>query len=144
MERYPKEVDPEYDEYFYSPRPWPLETRPYPNSELWYYFKNPEDCATATKLNKKLPARISNIIASDARAFGIHIEERYSALAIFIPALTLLLLTLGATFWFAPLWLNNHPGDLQNATVPLMAAFTVVGVFVQLLVSLLIFRWTSP
>jgi hypothetical protein len=103
---------------------------------------HPADCGTSTDLNKMLPIRIKDA-TSRIRAFGIHIEERYSVLAIFIPAFIMVLLTLGATLWFIPPWLNDHPGDLQNATVPVMVAFTVVGFFVQFFVSLLIFRWTT-
>lgn len=90
-----------------------------------------------------LPIRVKGPIVPRSRAFGMHVEERYSVLAIFAPVFVLFLLTVGATLWFIPLWLNKHPDDLQNATVPIMVAFTVVGLLVQLLVSLLIFRWTN-
>jgi hypothetical protein len=101
----------------------------------------PADCGTSTDLNKMLPVRIKDA-ATRTRAFGVHIDERYSVLTIFVPALVMVLLTLGATLWFIPLWLSNHPGDLQNATVPVVLSFTVVGFFVQFFASLLIFRWT--
>jgi hypothetical protein len=135
--------DPEYGDYRYSPQPWPSGV-PYPSREVWHYFMHPADCGTSRELNKMLPVRVEDATTSRIRAFGIHIEERYSALAIFIPASVMVLLTLGSTLWFIPAWLKNHSGDLQNATVPVIVAFTVVGSLVQLSVSLLIFRWTSP
>jgi len=141
-ERYPEVGDPEFEDYYYRPRPWPSET-PFPSHEVWHYFMHPEDCGTSTDLKEMLPTRFKGPIVSRSRAFGVHIEERYSALAIFIPAALMFLLTLGATLWFIPPWLKEHPDDLQNATVPIMVAFTVGGFFIQLVVSLLIFRWTN-
>ncbi len=141
-ERYPEVGDPEFEDYRYRPRPWPSET-PYPSHEVWHYFMHPEDCGTSTDLKEMLPTRFKGPIAPRSRAFGVHIEERYSALAIFIPASFMFLLTLGATLWFIPPWLKEHPDDLQNATVPITVAFTVGGFFIQLGVSLLIFRWTN-
>ncbi|KAF4996921.1 hypothetical protein FDECE_12244 [Fusarium decemcellulare] len=138
-ERYPDASDPEYR---YSPRPWPFEV-PYPSRELWHYFMHPEDCGTSTEMNQMLPIRVSDAIPHRIRAFGIHIEERYSVLTIFLPAFLMILLTFLATLWFIPAWLKNHPHDLQNATVPITLTFTVIGCFIQLLVSLLLFRWTS-
>ena len=134
--------DPEFEDYRYRPRPWPSETS-YPSHEVWHYFMHPEDCGTSTELKEMLPTRFKGPIPSRSRAFGVHIEERYSALAIFIPSSFMFLLTLGATLWFIPHWLKEHPDDLQNATVPITAAFTVGAFFIQLSVSLLIFRWTN-
>lgn len=104
---------------------------------------HPEDCGTSTEFQEMLPTRSKGPIVSGSRAFGVHIEERYSALAIFIPAAFMFLLTLVPTLCFIPSWLKEHPDDLQNATVPIMVAFTVAGGFIQLVVSLLIFRWTN-
>lgn len=135
-------LDVEYEDYSYKPRPWPSEA-PYPSHEAWHYFMHPEDCGTSAELKEILPIRVKGCITSHCRAFGMHIDERYSVLAIFIPAFIVVLLTLGAALWFIPLWLNRHPDDLVNATVPVMMALTVVGILVQLLASLLIFRWTA-
>ncbi|KAI0405371.1 hypothetical protein F4802DRAFT_180002 [Xylaria palmicola] len=141
QERYPQQSDPEYPEYQYQPRPWPAGAL-YPNNEVWHYFENPGDCGTSTYLRDVLPVQTAGGIGSRKRAFGLHIEEAYSAWAIFIPAFVVVLATLAATLWFIPRWLRGHPDDLQNAAVPVTVVFTVVGSVLQILVSLVIFRWT--
>lgn len=103
----------------------------------------PEDCGTSSDLKDMLPTRLKGSIAPRSRAFGMHIEERYSILAIFIPALIVVVVTLGATLCFIPYWLKEHPGDLQNAAIPITVAFTVVGILLQLLISPLLFRWAN-
>jgi hypothetical protein len=72
----------------------------------------------------------------------MHLEERYSILAIILPAFILLLLTLVPCTWFFPFWLANHPDDLQNASVPVNVAMSVLALVMNLPISLLIFRWT--
>ncbi|TGJ88493.1 hypothetical protein E0Z10_g353 [Xylaria hypoxylon] len=140
QERYPEQSDPEYSEYEYQPRPWPAGA-PYPSNEVWHYFENPVDCGTSSCLSKILPVRIAGGIASRGRAFGIHIEEAYSIWAILIPSCIVVLATLAATLWFIPQWLRSHPDDLQNATVPIAVVFTVIGSLLQIIVSLVVFRW---
>lgn len=115
----------------------------YPSGEVWHYFSNPSDCGTSTDLRSVLPVRIKGMIASRARAFGMHVEEAYSIWAILIPSCVAVLATLGATLWFIPHWLRGHPDDLQNATTPIQVVFTVVGCLVQIFVSLIVFRWTQ-
>lgn len=90
-----------------------------------------------------LPARVNDTISARSLAFGIHIEEKYSAFAIFAVASFVCLLTLVATLWFIPSWLEKHPRDLQNATTPMVVAFTVVNIFVSLATSIAIFRLTN-
>ncbi|KAJ2999064.1 hypothetical protein NUW58_g123 [Xylaria curta] len=141
QERYPQAADPEYIEYRFQPRPWPTGAL-YPSNEVWYYFRNPDDCGTSTDLNQILSVRIQGRLGSRARAFGIHIEEAYSVWAILVPSFVVVSVTLAATAWFIPLWLSTHPGDLQNATVPITVVFTVVGSLLQVVISLVIFRWT--
>ncbi|KAF4983474.1 hypothetical protein FDECE_17298 [Fusarium decemcellulare] len=142
-ERYPEEADPEYVSYKYDPRPWEDgKTCPCLSGEAWFFFKNPDECCNSNQLNRALPVRLKDTNDSRITAWGIHIEQRHSAWVIFIPAIALALITLAATFWFIPQWLKDHPGDLQNATVPAVIAFGVMQLFIQLLVSLLIFRWS--
>lgn len=142
-ERYPKEADPEYGSYKYTPSPWE-DGKPCPclSGEAWYFFQNPEECCNSTALNAALPVLLNTTPNSRIKAWGVYIEQRHSVLPILIPAIILVSATLGATFWFIAPWLKDHPGDLQNATVPVIVAFTVIGFFLQLLISLLIFRWS--
>lgn len=140
-ERYPEATDPVYTEYRYMPQPWPSFI-PYPSEEAWYYFWHPEDCGTSSDLNSKLPVRFRDAIERHALAFGMHVEERPSALAIFLMAGFVCFLALAATLWFIPRWLEKHPGDLQNATAPVVVAFAVVNIFISVATSLLIFRLT--
>ncbi|KAF4447041.1 cyclin-dependent kinase complex component, partial [Fusarium albosuccineum] len=142
-ERYPEEGDPEYVSYNYDPRPWE-DGKPCPclSGEAWFFFKNPDECCSSKQLNRALPVRLNDTNDSRITAWGIHIEQRHSAWAILIPAIALAIVTLAATFWFIPRWLKDHPGDLQNATVPAILAFSVMQLLIQLLASLLIFRWS--
>lgn len=129
-------------EYTYTPRPWPLGV-PFPNRELWYYFMRPEDCGSSNALNEMLPMRTGAPSASRITAFGVHIVEKHSIITLCIPPFVLFLFTIGATLWFVPEWLRTHPGDLQNATIPIIAALTVVMFPVQLFTSALILRWSG-
>lgn len=138
QERYPQPSNPEYPEYRFRPV-----GAPYPSNEVWHFFQNPADCGTSTYLTEILPVRMQCGLGSRARAFGIHIEEAYSIWAIVVPSCIVVLVTLGATLWFAPLWLHTHPDDLQNATVPITAVFTIVGSLLQIVVSLIMFRWAA-
>jgi hypothetical protein len=88
--------DPEFKDYRYRPRPWPSET-PYPSHEVWHYFNHPEDCGTSTDLKEMLPTPFKGPIAPRSRVFSVDIKERYSTLAIFIPAFLMFLL-LGLPF----------------------------------------------
>lgn len=95
-------------------------------------------------MNKELPVLVKDAIPRHSLAFAMHVEERYSALAIFVVASFVCLITLVATLWFIPCWLEEHPGDLQNATTPVVVAFAVVNISISLATSLLIFRLTIP
>ncbi|KAM5363807.1 hypothetical protein ACJZ2D_011841 [Fusarium nematophilum] len=143
-ERYPEEAEPEYRNYNYNPRPWE-DGKPCPclSGEAWFFFNNPDECCNSRELNHALPVRLNDTSDSRITAWGVHIEQRHSVLTIFIPTIALTLVTLAGTFWFIPQWLKDHPGDLQNATVPVTLGFTVIQFLIQLLVSLLIFRWCA-
>lgn len=142
-QRYPDDAEPEYVNYVYSPRPW-KEGDPIPclPGEAWFFFQNPDKCGNFKGLNGTLPVRTSDMLAFRVKAWGMYIERRFSIFPILVPTLMAALLTLGCTLCFIPLWLEEHPGDLQNATVPVMAVFTVAVFFLQILVSLLAFRWS--
>jgi hypothetical protein len=131
-ERYPEKGNDEYN--------FKLEDGWFPNGEAWYFFMHPEECGTSKALQEMLPKRKKD--ESNPKIYGLYIEQRHSVWQIFVPALLVILLTLSATIWFLPLWLKEHPGDLQNATVPLFLALTVVGLVLQLSMSLIIFRWS--
>jgi len=99
-------------------------------------------CGNSRTLNGALPVRLCEAIDSRVTAWGIHIVQRQSIIPIFIPVFVVAVLTVGSTLCFIPSWLNDHPDDLEGATVPVVVAFTVVGLLLQLLVSLLVFRIT--
>ncbi len=145
-DRYPEETEGEFVEickdYHYLPKPWPSKA-PYPHNEVWFFFQNPTMCGTTKKLSKKLPVLINDASSHRSAAFGIHVEERYSAMAIFVFGIIMCLLALGATAIFIPHWLKGHPDDLQNATVPAMLVLGVINTMVPLSVSLLVFRITN-
>lgn len=140
-ERYPEELDPEYGDYCYKPQPWPADT-PFPRNEVWHYLNHPEDCGTSIYAKDMLPIRTKGPIASHTRAFGMHLEERYSILAILLPSFILALLFLAPTGWVVGYWLHGHPNDLQNAVVPVNLAVSVFTLLINAHISLLIFRWT--
>jgi hypothetical protein len=136
-ERYPAKDDKDYE--------WKLEVEDgdmYPNGEAWYFFNHPEDCGTSTALREMLPKKTRDEEKSGTTVYGMYIEQRHSVWQIFIPVILVLGLALGGTVWFIPPWLKDHPGDLQNATVPVLLAFTVVQFVLTLLTSLIIFRWS--
>ncbi|CAI6282786.1 unnamed protein product [Periconia digitata] len=141
-ERYPCKSDPEYTEYTFQPRPWPCDSQ-YPGGEVCFFFHNPSECGTSSILKETLPVRTTGPIKTRCRAFGIYVEERYSFWALVVLALAMVIFTLGVTMWFVPEWLRDHPGDLQNATVPVMLAVSVVSIFSNLLVSLFVVRMSS-
>lgn len=142
-ERYPMKEEPDYHNYRYDPNPWQYGTPcPCLSGEAWYFFQNPDECCTSRILNSTLPVRLSATTSSRITAWGLYVEQRHSVLAIFIPTAAMVVVTLGATLWFVKPWLDSHPGDLQNAAVPVTVATTVVGMFLQLLTSLLVFRWS--
>jgi hypothetical protein len=89
-----------------------------------------------------LPVRTKGPITSRTRAFGLHLEERYSVLAILLPSLILALLILAPSGWFIEFWLRRHPNDLQNAAVPINLAVSALTMAINIPISLLIFRWT--
>jgi uncharacterized membrane protein YidH (DUF202 family) len=94
-------------------------------------------------LQEKLPVRIKGALETQCRAFGIFVEEQYSAWAIVIPTLLVMALSIGASLWFLPVWLESHQDDMQNASIPVTLAVALATVFVNLLVSLILFRMTN-
>ena len=143
-QRYPLESDPEYNDYVYAPNPWPLDMREFPRNELWYFFSHPTACGTSTHLTRSLPAHTKGGMPEPrARAFGIHIGEQYSLWAIFLPVCVLVSVTLGVSLWFVPVWLRDHLEDLQGAAMPAGVTTGVATCLLQVLISLLVFRWTQ-
>lgn len=135
--------DPDYDSYKYEPSPWQDGTPcPCLSGEAWYFFQHPDECGTSRFLNDTLPVRLHATTGSGFTAWGLYIEQRHSVLAIFVPTLAMIVATLGATLWFVKPWLKDHPGDLQNATIPVIVAVTTLSMLLQLLTSLLVFRWS--
>ena len=116
---------------------------PYPGREAFWYFLHPEDCGTSSELQNKLPVRTNGALETQCRAFGVFVEQRYSAWAILLPTVLIILVTIGSTTWFIPAWLLDHPGDLQNATVPFTMTVTLMSTLVNILVSLFLFRITN-
>ncbi|KZL78246.1 cyclin-dependent protein kinase complex component [Colletotrichum tofieldiae] len=142
-ERYPREADPEYRKYDYCPRPWEDgKDLPCSSGEAWYFYNNPDECCNSTQLNQSLPKRLEDTGQSRLTGWGIHVQQRYSILVIFVPVMIVTGITLIATLWFIPYWLETHQDDLQNATVPVMLALTTVQFILQFLVSLVVFRWS--
>lgn len=142
-ERYPMKDESEYHSYKYEPSPWQDGTPcPCLSGEAWYFLQHPDECGTSRLLNDTLPVRRHGTTGSRFTAWGLYIEQRHSVLAIFIPTLAMIVATLSATLWFVKPWLEDHPGDLQNATVPVIVAVTTLSMLLQLLTSLLVFRWS--
>lgn len=133
--------EPEFCDYRYRPQPWPTDA-PFPRSEVWHYLNHPEDCGTSAGAMDMLPIRIKGPITSRTRAFGMHLEERYSIWAILLPSLLLATLVFVPTGWFISDWLHQNPNDLQNATVPMTVAVSALTLVLNMLISLLMFRWT--
>lgn len=108
-----------------------------------HYLRDPTRCGEDHKVKGILPIRTKGEIdKSDMRAFGIHFEERYSIWIVLLPSALLALLVLVPAAWFFWYWLNFHPGDLQNASVPLIVGLSVLTFATSIPVSLLTFRWT--
>ena len=87
-----------------------------------------------------LPARINGPITTHCRAFGIYVEEHYTFWVVVLPALVALVFTLVITLCVLPVWLKDHPGDLQNATIPALLALNVVSIFINCIFSLFVVR----
>ncbi len=85
--------------------------------------------------------RLADTSESNIVAWGVHVEQRWSFLVIFIPVMTVILATVGATLWFVFWWLEHHPDDLQGATVPITLAIAVTTPFISTAVCLVLFRW---
>jgi hypothetical protein len=73
-------------------------------------------------------------------AFGIHVEQELPLRILVLSLLLVFLAVFGGTVWFIPFWLNNHPGDLQNATVPIVVASAVVMGVTSICLAVLFFR----
>ncbi|KAL6157453.1 hypothetical protein ACJQWK_06711 [Exserohilum turcicum] len=138
-ERYPPKDDVAY--YWNLWAEW-QDGDPYPNGEAWYFFSHPDDCASSTTLREMLPKRKKDEARSGTTVYGVYIEQRHSVWQIFIPVVVVLVFTLGGTLWFIGTWLEDHPDDLQGATVPVFLALTAVQSVLSLLVALVVFRWS--
>lgn len=143
MERYPESSHEEFQNYTYTPSPWVENSRfPCSSNELWLLFEDPEECGTSKDLNESLPVRCGDPDRSRIDAWGVHMEQEYSANLMIIPVLIIDCLTLAGALWYMPFWLENHPGDLQNATVPVFLGMAIVGFLLHLPISFICSRWT--
>lgn len=122
-ERYPEANDPNYT---YIPKPWE-DGAPFPAGEVRHYLEHPSECATSCYLNNSLPVRKTKIpLESRFKAYGIHVEQALPARILAFFLVFVLLVVVGSTAWFIPFWLSGHPGDLQNATVPIVLLAAIV------------------
>lgn len=140
-QRYPDKAHSEFPNYTYNPSSWE-DGHPCPSGETWFFFNHPDLCGTSKCLNDALPVRLGDSAESRITAWGVHIEQRYSVLIIAIPASIVFFVTIAATLWFVFWWLEQHPDDLQNATVPISLAMATVTSFVSTAVCLVLFRWS--
>lgn len=130
QERYPTSADTDYKPV------WP-NNRPFPNGQTLHYLEHPDDCGTSSWLNKKLPVRLTKPPKPDADdmtdpsfvAFGIHVEQGLNVCVLALFLVLIFIVVFGGTIWLIPWWLNSHPDDLQNATVPIVVvSATVLGI----------------
>lgn len=130
-QRYPE--PPQDKDYKFTPKPW-KKTSLLPTTETLHYLEHPEESGTTSQISKKLPVRLTDIPKADAfdetgdafEAFGIHIEQALPVRTLALSLVFIFVLVFGSTIWFIPFWLNNHPDDLQNATVPLVVTSAIV------------------
>lgn len=133
--------DPEYTDYYYTPNPWP-EDRSFPNGEVWHFLNHPEYCGTSTETKDMLPVRLKGPIGSRTQAFGMYLNEEYSLLVITLPTILLSLLLMIPSGWFMGFWLDEHPNDLQNASIPMHIVSSLLNLFINIPLTLLLFRWS--
>lgn len=119
---------PDNPNYQYEPKP-PDEIPPVPTRLLMEYFENPSCAGTSTGILEAFPVRTTGKMSrQEKHGWGLHAEEHLSFCRIGIVAIVILV---GPT-WFFVHWLCLHPGDLQNASVPMFLALAFIGTFAMM------------
>lgn len=108
------------------------EVPPVPARLLMEYFDDPTCAGTSAKTLETFPKRISEMSGDEKYGWGLQACEYIS----FFRAIILCLCMLVGPIWFFLEWLVKHPGDLQNASVPLFLVFALIGSFIGTLVIL--------
>ncbi|EGX46082.1 hypothetical protein AOL_s00110g246 [Orbilia oligospora ATCC 24927] len=90
--------------------------RPMCRPEIMDHYDHPDDSINASNCIKfAMPKRVNDLPAGRCDAWGLYAAEAICPTKILIWAL---IVNIVPIFAFAPWWLVNHPGDLQNAFVP--------------------------
>lgn len=90
------------------------------------YFDDPSCAGTSTAILEAFPVRTTGEMArTEKHGWGLHGEEHLS----FVRVLGVAVAVLFAPSWFFVHWLVMHPGDVQNAAVPLGLAFGFIATF---------------
>ncbi|KAK6540441.1 hypothetical protein TWF694_009236 [Orbilia ellipsospora] len=121
-ESLPSQSDTDYKIRWYEP-PTPI-IRPLGRQRIMALYENPQDSMNCSDcLDRSMPKWVGTTLAgSEPKAWGIYGVEGFALFKMMAWAFVINLVT---TVTFAPWWLANHPGDLQNAFVP----NTIVSVF---------------
>lgn len=124
-EQLPIHTNPNYQ---YEPKP-PAEVPPVPTRLLMEYFDDPSCAGTSTAILEAFPVRTTGEMTRlEKHGWGLHGAEHLS----FWRILCVTGVVLFGPSWFFVHWLVVHPGDLQNASVPLGLAFGFIGTFAVL------------
>ncbi|KAF3213530.1 hypothetical protein TWF679_005346 [Orbilia oligospora] len=90
--------------------------RPMCRPEIMDHYDRPDDSINTSNCIKfAMPKRVNDLPAGRCDAWGLYAAEAICPTKILIWAL---IVNIVPIFVFAPSWLVNHPGDLQNAFVP--------------------------
>lgn len=95
---------------------------------LMEYFENPSCAGSSGDTLEKFPKRIGGDIKLGDYGWGLHACEQLSFHRFNVLSLCILA---GPAYFFV-YWLVEHPGDLQNASVPLFLGFAFIGTFMIL------------
>ena len=89
-------------------------------------YRLPPECRRLSRIPKKKTQfdLISGIGCGEV-AFGLEADYNVSFLYVLIYHMLLIIPAIG--FWV--FWLLNHPGDLQNASVPFFTVLSITGLF---------------
>ncbi|KAF2475873.1 uncharacterized protein BDR25DRAFT_310326 [Lindgomyces ingoldianus] len=123
----------------------------YPNFPRWWwkrvsgtkFYRARSDCKKSKKAKDILPIRTSGAIKTRYITFRINIKEHYTLWAVIFLVLVAMVFTLSATLCILPMWLRDHPGDLQNATVLAVFAIGVLSILSSFAVSLFSVQMTK-
>lgn len=91
------------------------------------YFEDPSCTGNTSMTLDVLPKKTNGKIGPDDEyGWGLRACEALS----FFRILILFLIIQAGPIAFFIYWLRKHPGDLQNASVPLFLAFALMGTFI--------------